>query len=79
MTRMQAAGLSIAAVVVLAGCSTTGGTIGGLLPAPKFLKGEIVNNIYRSPDGSFSVGVPHKEGSYEFKYMQVMNGQRSMK
>lgn len=63
--------LFIAATLVLAGCSTTGGTIGGLFPAPKFLKGEIGNNIYTAMDKSFSVAVPHKSGSYEYKYMQV--------
>lgn len=56
---------------VLAGCATTGGTIGGLIPAPKFLKGEINNNIYTAQDKSFSVSVPHKQGSYEYKYMNV--------
>jgi hypothetical protein len=55
----------------IGGCSTTGGTIGGLFPAPKFLKGEIKNNIYTAQDKSFSVAVPHKDGSYEFTYMQV--------
>lgn len=63
--------LFVAAVFTLAGCSTTGGTIGGLFPAPKFLKGEIKNNIYTAQDKSFSVSVPHKDGSYEYTYMQV--------
>lgn len=53
------------------GCSTTGGTIGGLLPAPKFLKGEIKDNRYTSRGNSFSVAVPHEMGSNEYKYMQV--------
>lgn len=63
--------LFIAAVFSLVGCSTTGGTIGGLFPAPKFLKGEIKNDIYTAQDKSFSVVVPHKDGSYEYTYMQV--------
>jgi hypothetical protein len=63
--------LFTAAAIVLAGCATTGGTIGGLFPAPKFLKGEIKNNIYTARDKSFSVAVPHKDGSYEYTYMQV--------
>ncbi|RJQ48991.1 MAG: hypothetical protein C4528_01500 [Gammaproteobacteria bacterium] len=63
--------LFVAAVFTLVGCSTTGGTIGGLFPAPKFLKGEIKNDIYTAQDKSFSVVVPHKDGSYEYTYMQV--------
>lgn len=63
--------LFVAAVFSLVGCSTTGGTIGGLFPAPKFLKGEIKNDIYTAQDKSFSVVVPHKKGSYEYTYMQV--------
>src|SRR5487761_596756 len=55
----------------LAGCSTTGGDIGGLFPAPKFLKGSIENNVYTSKDKLFSIAIPHKQGSYEYKYMQV--------
>jgi hypothetical protein len=63
--------LFVVATLVLVGCSTTGGTIGGLFPAPKFLKGEIKNNTYTAEDKSFSVAVPHKDGSYEYTYMQV--------
>lgn len=63
--------LFVVAAFVLVGCSTTGGTIGGLFPAPKFLKGEIKNNTYTAQDKSFSVAVPHKDGSYEYTYMQV--------
>ncbi len=55
----------------LIGCSTSGGTIGGLFPAPKFLKGEIKSNIYTAQDKSFSVKIPHNEGTYEYTYMQV--------
>ena len=55
----------------LAGCSTTGGDILGLFPAPKILKGSIENNVYTSKDKLFSIAVPHKQGSYEYKYMQV--------
>jgi len=57
--------------VGFAGCSTTGGDIGGLFPAPKFLKGSIENNVYTSKDKLFSIAIPHKQGSYEYKYMQV--------
>ncbi len=54
-----------------AGCSTTGGDIGGLFPAPKFLKGSIDNNIYTSKDKLFTIAVPHVQDSYEYKYMKV--------
>jgi hypothetical protein len=57
--------------VVIFGCETTGGVIGGLIPAPKFLKGEIQNNTYTSKDKSFSIAVPHTQESYEYKYMQI--------
>ena len=66
------------AAVLLVGCETTGGTLGGLLPAPKFLKGEITKDVYVAQDRSFSVRVPHKEGSYEYKYMQVKEQYRDL-
>lgn len=59
------------ACLFLAGCETSGGTIGGLLPAPKFLKGEIKNGTYTSDDKTFSVAIPHKEGTGEYRHMQV--------
>ena len=65
--------LFVCATVLLVGCETTstGGTIGGLFPAPKFLKGEIENDIYIAQDKSFSVRIPHSIGSYEYTHMQV--------
>jgi len=57
--------------VGFAGCSTTGGDIGGLFPAPKFLKGSIDNNIYTSKGKLFTIAVPHAQDSYEYKYMKV--------
>lgn len=53
------------------GCESTGGIIGGLFPAPKFLKGDITNNIYTSKEKKFSIQVPHKEGSYEYTYLNI--------
>lgn len=58
-------------VVGLTACSSTGGDIGGLIPAPKFLKGAIENNVYTAQDKRFTVSVPHAQGSYEYNYMQV--------
>src|SRR5206468_900185 len=62
---------AVALVLALAGCSTTGGTVGGLLPAPKMLKGTIETDTYRAPDGLFQVGCPQPKGSHEYKYMAV--------
>jgi major membrane immunogen (membrane-anchored lipoprotein) len=39
----------------LIGCSSTGGTIGGLIPAPKFTKGDLSDGIYTAQDKSFIV------------------------
>src|SRR5882724_3759617 len=55
----------------LAGCRSTGGDIGGLIPAPKLLKASIDDGIYTAKDKSFTVQVPHAQGSYEYTYMQV--------
>jgi hypothetical protein len=63
--------LAASLLVLFAGCSTTGGDILGLFPAPKILKGSIDNNVYTSKDKLFSIAIPHKQGSYEYKYMQV--------
>ncbi|MHB8622745.1 MAG: hypothetical protein ACYC9J_09140 [Sulfuricaulis sp.] len=63
--------LCLLVIAVLAGRDTTGGAIGNLIPAPKFLKGEIKDNIYIAQDKSFTVAVPYKAGSYEYKYMHV--------
>jgi len=53
------------------GCSSTGGIIGGLFPAPKFIKGKIENDVYTSKNEDFSVAIPHKDGTYEYTYMQI--------
>ncbi len=52
----------------LVGCA--GGTIGGLLPAPKILKGAVENNVYTASDQSFKVALPYKD-PYEWQYAQV--------
>ena len=57
--------------LALSGCSTTGGTILGLFPAPKFIDGSFENNSYVSKDKSFSISLPHKTDSYEYKYMAM--------
>lgn len=60
-----------ACIAGLSGCASTGGDIGGLVPAPKFLKGSIDNNVYTAQDKRFTVAVPHAQGSYEYTYMKV--------
>lgn len=52
-------------------CNTTGGTIGGLLPSPKYTKGTIDGGYYNSADNSFRIKIPHGEGTYEYKYMEI--------
>jgi hypothetical protein len=52
-------------------CSTTGGPIGNLIPAPKILKGEIKNDVYYAPNGVLSVAVPFAKGTYEYTYLQI--------
>ena len=55
----------------LIGCSSTGGTIGGLIPAPKFTKGDLTNGIYTAQDKSFIVNSPFDKESYEYTYMEI--------
>lgn len=62
---------SLLVSTVLSGCSSTGGTIGGLLPAPKFTKGELTDGIYTAKDKSFSVASPFDKDSYEYTYMAI--------
>jgi len=57
--------------VIIIGCSSTGGTIGGLFPAPKFLEGQIKKDTYISKNNDFTVSIPHKDGTYEFTYLQI--------
>lgn len=58
-------------IFFITGCSTTGGTIGGLIPAPKFMEGSIDKKTYYSKDKDFSISIPHGDGSYEFSHMNV--------
>jgi len=55
-----------------AGCATTGGDIGGLVPAPKFLSGSIDdNNVYIAKDKRFTVAVPFAADTDNHRYMKV--------
>jgi len=76
MMKYNHAGNSLLIAVIifmmfLGGCSTTGGTIGGLFPAPKFTKGKIDNNIYTSKFADFSIRVPFNKGSSAYRYMEI--------
>lgn len=52
-------------------CFSTGGTIAGLIPAPKIIKGEISNGIYTSPDQDFKIIVPNWNNKGEYQYMKM--------
>jgi hypothetical protein len=70
----------LAVLLVLGGCSGTGGTFGNLVPLPKLLRGTVEGNVYYAPDRSFSVATPHPStGSgretYEWTYAKVKEGE----
>lgn len=58
-------------LLLVSGCSGTGGLFGGLIPMPKFTKGAIENDVYVSKEKDFSIAIPHKDGTYEFTYMEI--------
>jgi uncharacterized protein involved in exopolysaccharide biosynthesis len=60
--------VSLAAV----GCGSTGGTIGGFIPAPKFTKGTLAAGRYMAKDKSFSVAVPFPPGSAGHAAMEIV-------
>jgi hypothetical protein len=63
--------LTLMVTCLLTGCDHAGGSIGNLVPAPKFLKGTIKDGVYSAPDNFFSISVPQQEGSNEYRYMQI--------
>ncbi len=66
-----------AILIILTGCA--GGTIGGLLPAPKILNGKLNNLTYTSPDSIFSVTAPVTEERGEWTYTEVNENHESSK
>ncbi|MFC3023706.1 hypothetical protein ACFODT_07705 [Vibrio zhugei] len=54
---------------VLTACA--GGSIGGLLPAPKRVDGQLDGRVYTSPGQVFSVVAPASEDKGEWRYTQV--------
>lgn len=64
------------AITVSSCSSATGGIIGNLFPAPKFLDGEIKGDTYYSPQDVFHVTLPHppninKTDNNEWLYTQI--------
>lgn len=76
MARVATTMLWLITSLFLSSCAGTGGTIGGLFPAPKILKGKVESVLYYAPDNVFSVRLPYpptrsKEDSYEWTYARV--------
>ncbi len=71
MHRMKIFTFYLVLLISLIGCSSTGGTIGGLIPAPKFTKGDLSDGIYTAQDKSFIVNSPFGKDSYEYTYMAI--------
>ena len=61
--------------IFLSACA--GGTIGGLLPAPKILDGKLEGLKYTSPDGMLTVEAPASEERGEWNYTQVKENSES--
>jgi hypothetical protein len=64
-------------LLTLSACTSTGGIIGNLVPAPKLLKGEIKQDtFYISQNNEFQVMLPHPpslshQDDYEWTYTKV--------
>lgn len=72
LRRLRLCHLVLVGILLISACSsTTGGDIAGLFPAPKFTEGDIRHDRYFSPKDDFSIALPHKEGTYEYRYMQM--------
>jgi len=63
----------ISSIVLLSTLITAcaGGTIGGLLPAPKILDGKLEGLMYTSPQGELRIQAPAKEDRGEWTYTEV--------
>ena len=76
MRRINQALLICVSTIFLISCGGSGGTLGGLIPLPKVLKGEVKGGTYFSPNNIFKVRLPHPpakshEDEYEWKYTKV--------
>lgn len=65
----------LSVIAILSGCS--GGTIGGLLPAPKILNGDLDGLVYTSPDKVFTVEAPASKDRAEWTYTTVQEHKES--
>jgi hypothetical protein len=72
MSSFRACLLALAVTALAAGCSSTGGMIGGLVPAPGSTKGTLSEGRYTARDRSFSVAVPFPAGSPGHAAMQIV-------
>lgn len=72
MSSLRVFVLAFVVSLVAVGCSSTGGTIGGVIPAPKFTKGTLSAGRYTAKDRSFSVAVPFLPGSAGHAAMEIV-------
>jgi hypothetical protein len=72
MSSLRTCILALAVTALGAGCGSTGGTIGGLIPAAKFTKGTLKEGRYTAKDKSFSVAVPFPPGSAGHAAMEIL-------
>ena len=63
--------LALVVMACIAGCTSTGGAIGGLIPAPKFTKGTLSDGRYTAKDKSFAVAAPFPPGTPGYTYMEI--------
>lgn len=72
MSSLRAVILALAVSAAAIGCSSTGGTIGGVIPVPKFTKGTLKDGRYTATDKTFSVAVPFPPGTPAYATMEIV-------
>lgn len=72
MSSLRAVCLAFTVAAAAVGCSSTGGTIGGVIPAPKFTKGTLSEGRYTATDKTFSVAVPFPQGTPGYTTMEIV-------
>lgn len=72
MTSFRAFVLALVVSMTAVGCSSTGSTIGGVIPASTFTKGTLSEGRYTAKDKSFSVAVPFPPGSPGYPAMEIL-------
>jgi predicted transcriptional regulator YdeE len=63
--------IAVVFILQVTGCSSTGGVVGGLVPAPKLTQGELSEGRYLAKDKSFSVDSPFEKESNAYTYMAI--------